>query len=116
MSKIEATYDSDANHFMASLEPTVPSVDGCDLTDLNSDRLVLIRTIPVKLEKIHDDEWIAAFDEGGIFFSGANAQEAFDAFQIELVQAYETLESLEESGSFLSDQLQVLRKYIVKKT
>lgn len=88
----------------------------CYITKINSDKLALKKPILVKLEKIHDDEWIAAFDEGGIFFSGANAQEAFDAFQIELVQAYETLESLEESGSFLSDQLQVLRQYIVKKT
>jgi hypothetical protein len=116
MSKIEVIYNSDANHLLASLEPNVPSVDGHYLTELDSDKLVLIKPIPVKLEQIHDDEWIASFDAGGIFFSGGTAQEAFDAFEIELIQAYETLKSLEERGSFLSNQLQVLERYIVKKT
>lgn len=87
----------------------------CYITKINSDKLALKKPILVKLEKIHDDEWVSSFEEAEIFFSGSTEEDALKELGVVLVQSYETLRSLKKMGSLLLKQQKVLEQYIVEK-
>jgi len=72
------------------------------------------KPINIRIERLNDDEYIAAFEEAGISFSSGTATEAIRELKIELIEVYEFYKSEACLGAWPRHQLDILEKYIEK--
>lgn len=74
-----------------------------------------IKPIKITIEYLSDDEYIAAFEEGGVAFSANSVLEAIQEFKIEFIEVYKCLKAETCLGSWPKRQLAILESYIGKK-
>lgn len=72
------------------------------------------KPIPITVIAENEDEYIAAFEEAEIYFSGSTPFEAIQELKIEIAEAYELYKAEPHLGARPKKQLAVLEDYIGK--
>lgn len=73
------------------------------------------RPIPVLIERVDDNDFLASFEEANLAFSGTTKREAFQNLAIEILNAFEMFSEQESNlGPEPIRQLAVLRSYLVR--
>ena len=83
------------------------------ISSLPGEPYTLLRPIPVKIEQVEQDDFLARFEEANIGMSGETAQEALQNLLIDVLDAFELFCKEETNlGPEPTCQLRVLRRYI----
>jgi len=85
------------------------------ITDLNEDGYILLRPIPVQIEREGDEHAVASFAEANVAIGGTSEQDAFQSLFAEILDTFDELSDVDEQlGPDALRQLQTLRTYIAK--
>lgn len=84
------------------------------INSLPGEPYTLLQPIPVKIERIEDNDSLASFEEANIAMSGETEQEAFQNLVAAVLDSFEDFSGEEASlGPEPARQLRVLRRYLV---
>jgi hypothetical protein len=77
------------------------------------ERYTLLKPIPVKIERIGENDWVASFEDANLGMSGESQQEAFQNLIADILDTFETFGREEHNlGPEPSRQMAILREYI----
>jgi hypothetical protein len=82
------------------------------LTRLRDSRFTVHKPLPVVIEYVADDEYIATFEPGEISIAGESVRDAIEALQSELAALYVAFSREVVLGPLPSKRLAILREYI----
>lgn len=83
------------------------------IDSLPGEPYTLRRPIPVKIETVGDEDYLASFDEANIAISGETYQEAFQNLVAEVLNSFENFIREETNlGPEPSRQLKILKRYL----
>ena len=97
----------------ATASDYMSDVDSRPIVDLHEDGYVVLRPIPIKIERVNEGGFLATFSEANIAIGGLDYQDAYQSLVAEILDTFDTLTEEEERLSpDAAAQLQVLRTYI----
>ena len=75
----------------------------------------LRRPIPVAIQRLEADDFVASFEEANLAVSGETSQEAFQNLAIEILNLFEIFSEEESNlGPEPTRQLKVLKQYLAR--
>lgn len=83
---------------------------------LDSDEYQLKKAIPLTLEQVGDDEWLATFADAEVARSGDTPHDAVEWLRSSVVQLFHLYRSETALGPLPTKQFEALGRYIVEKS
>lgn len=90
-----------------------PYSDTIYISSLHDEPYTLLQPIPIRIEKVEEDDFLACFEEANISMSGETPDEAFQNLIADILEAFELFCTEETTlGPEPTRQLDVLRRYL----